>query len=148
MKQSCTQLVTALDALDVLVDAPVDVRCASINDAKLLKEVKVGHIDHSAVHLFKANLLDITKLFQGWDLRPGRLTVEKLLQEIVCAHWVENLIVAKLPDEKVLIKSNAPLEEPLRHALRLKLWKDLVCGPKRCELESVFLARCPVTIIH
>ena len=63
-EEALAELITALDALNVLIDATIDVRSVSIDDLQLLEEVEVCHVDHSAVHLAEADLLYVAKHLQ------------------------------------------------------------------------------------
>ena len=107
--QSLSQLVTALDSVNPLVHTSLQVGCVRVDDVKLLEEVKVAHVDYVAGHLTEANISDLATSVEERQLLPYFLTVQELLEELVCAYCVEHLVVPKLSQVKVLIEIDAPI---------------------------------------
>ena len=107
--QSLSQLVTALDSVNPLVHTSLQVGCVWVDDVKLLEEVKVAHVDYVAGHLTEADISDFATSVEQRQLLPYFLTVQELLEELVCAYCVEHLVVPELSQVKVLIEIDAPI---------------------------------------
>ena len=60
-KEACAQPIAALNPVDVLVEAPLQVRGVRVHDAELLKEVEVSHVDDGARHLLEAHIGDLAE---------------------------------------------------------------------------------------
>lgn len=88
-------------------------RGCSVDDAEFFKEVKVAHVDDFARHLLEADIGDVSERAQHWEGCSSRIRVQKLLEEVVGANRVENLVVSELANEQVLIELDAPSEESI-----------------------------------
>ena len=59
--EGLSQLVTALDSVDPLVHAALQVGCVRVDDVKFLEEVKVAHVDYVACHLTETKIRDFAQ---------------------------------------------------------------------------------------
>lgn len=103
-----SELVSALDSVDVLVKAPLKAGCVRVNDVELFKKVEIAHVDHCAVHLTVAHISDFTEGCERGKSGSGRVTVQDLLEEFVSADCIEHLVVSELLQEKFLVQADSP----------------------------------------
>ena len=129
-----------MDPTNPLIKTSLNVRCVWVHNVHLLQEVKVAHIDHCAGHLLDADILDVPYALQEGQCLTSCLTVEQLLDKLIGTDWMEDLVIAELPQIEVLVQTDAPSEESLVHFRGLELGEGLVGDAERSELEAVSLA--------
>ena len=95
-QESLAKLVCTVDSLNPLLEAALNVAGVGVYDIKLFKYIEEAHIDYSAVQLLEADICHITKFFDNWQSFASRLAIQELLDEVIGAHSVEDLIVSEL----------------------------------------------------
>ena len=89
--------------MDVLLDAALNCAGVGVDDAQLLKEIEVTHVNDSTVHLLVAHVLDFTNSLKRGKLCTHCIRIEQVLDELIGANRVEDLVIAEFANEQVLV---------------------------------------------